>query len=371
VIRNLLNLLRIKIAVLSLLALAILAVPSYGQGFLGVSFGGDFLSVGGGARALGMGSAQVAITGDVTSGYWNPAGLTRITSTEAAYMHSERFNGIVGYDYGAVAFRLPGSDAALAVSFFRQGVDRIKNTLNAWDRERNRPRDNPADYITEFSASDMAFFLSYANPFSEQLQWGVSAKVVHSRLGPFANAWGYSIDAGLLYQWNDYHFGVNLMDITTMMKFWTVDAARLQPLADEFGDEVPSGENELIRPTVKIGVGRYFDFGDFRLLVATDTDLRFENRRAFYINAGPVSFEPHIGAEVGYRNAVYLRAGITDFATDQNASIFISPTLGAGLQFGAFNLDYGFASFAGVSSDLGFTHRISVNFTMGRLAGRN
>jgi hypothetical protein len=360
-----------KIIPLILLLLAVMVSPSAGQGFLGVSFGGDFLSVGGGARALGMGSAHVAVTGDVTSGYWNPAGLNRIQSTEAAYMHSERFNGIVGYDYGAVAFRLPGSDAALALSFFRQGVDNIKNTLNAWDRERNRPRDNPSDYITEFSASDMAFFLSYASSLSGNLEWGVSAKVVHSRLGPFANAWGYSLDAGLLYQWRDYRFGVNLMDITTMMKFWTVDAERLQPLADEFGDEVPAGENELIKPAVKIGIGRFFDLGDFSLLVATDADLRFENRRTFYLNAGNMSIEPHIGAEVGYRDVVFLRAGITDFATDQSSSVYMSPTLGAGLQFGAFNLDYGFASFAGVSSELGFTHRISVTFTLHRLSGRN
>ena len=37
-------------------------------------YGNDFLSVGAGARALGMGGAHTALTNDVTSGYWNVAG---------------------------------------------------------------------------------------------------------------------------------------------------------------------------------------------------------------------------------------------------------------------------------------------------------
>ncbi|MFW6348068.1 MAG: hypothetical protein ACOC2C_05605, partial [Cyclonatronaceae bacterium] len=101
------------------------APNAFGQDFIRVSYGNDFMSVGSGARALGMGSAQVGITGDVTSAYWNPAGLARVEDIEAAYMHSERFGGIVGYDYGGVALRLPGSEGRLAVSFFRQGVDNI------------------------------------------------------------------------------------------------------------------------------------------------------------------------------------------------------------------------------------------------------
>lgn len=66
-------------------------------------YGNDFLSTGSGARALGMGSAQVALVNDVSAGYWNVAGLADLQSPQAMYMHSERFNGIVGYDYGAAA----------------------------------------------------------------------------------------------------------------------------------------------------------------------------------------------------------------------------------------------------------------------------
>ena len=38
-------------------------------------YSNEFLAIGVGARALGMGSAYTAVVNDVTSGYWNPAGL--------------------------------------------------------------------------------------------------------------------------------------------------------------------------------------------------------------------------------------------------------------------------------------------------------
>ena len=81
--------------ILILLPLMIFAIDASAQSFANAKYGGDFLSVGAGARALGMGSAHAAITNDVTSAYWNPAGLTDVESLDIAYMHSERFAGIV------------------------------------------------------------------------------------------------------------------------------------------------------------------------------------------------------------------------------------------------------------------------------------
>lgn len=330
------------------------------QDFQRAKYGSDFLSVGGGARALGMGGAQVGLVNDVTAGYWNPAGLAHLNHVEVAYMHSERFAGIVSYDYGAVALPVRNSESVVGVSFFRQGVDGIKNTLDAWDRDRNQPKADPTRYFTEFSAADMAFMVSYSNKLSEYTSWGTTAKVINSRLGPFAEAWGYSMDLGLQVQGEKYIFGINLMDITTMMKFWTVSAENLRPLADEFQDEIPEGANERVPPMVKMGFGRIFDIGNVSVTAALDTDFRFEGRKAYYLNWGNMSLEPHAGVEVGYRELVFVRAGLTDLNTDLEGNYYISPTLGAGLQIGTIMLDYGFGSFAGMSSDLGFTHRISL-----------
>ncbi|MFO7846501.1 MAG: PorV/PorQ family protein [Balneolaceae bacterium] len=334
------------------------------QSFTNAKYGGDFLSVGAGARALGMGSAQAAITNDVTAAYWNPAGLTQVQDLDIAYMHSERFAGIVSYDYGAVAYPLKSSESTIALSIFRQGVDNIANTLNAWDRDRNLPRENPQDYIEEFSVADMAFIFSYAQRTTEHASWGVNAKIVNHRLGPFADAWGYSIDAGAQYALGNTTLGVHLMDITTMMKFWTVHESEFGDFEETFGDEIPSGQNERVLPTVKIGAGHSREIGDFQITGALDVDMRFENRQTFFINLDRISFEPHAGLETTYKNRLSLRAGLTDFTTDTRNNIYISPTLGAGLHLRSVFIDYGFANFGGGATSLGVTHRISARFTL-------
>lgn len=343
-----------------------LTLTGQAQSFETAKYGGDFLSVGSGARALGMGGAHTAFVDDITAGYWNPAGLARMQNIELAYMHSQRFAGIVNYDYGAFGMPVRNSEGVFGVSFFRQGIDGIANTLEAWDFENNRPRSNPSDHITTFNSADMALFLTYAASVNNSMSWGVSAKVLNSRLGPFADAWGYSLDLGMQYQTENYYFGANVMDITTMMKFWSVDEEELAPLGDEnmFDDEIPEGQNELVLPTLKIGAGRHFDFNDFSLIAAVDADVRFEGRQTYFYNVGDISIEPHVGVELGYHDLVFLRTGVTDFHMDEDGSHYVSPTLGAGLKVGSIFIDYGFSSFAGISSDLGFTHRISLKVSL-------
>ncbi|MFN1835689.1 PorV/PorQ family protein [Balneola sp. MJW-20] len=328
-------------------------------------YGNDFLSTGGGARALGMGSAHASVANDVTAAYWNVAGLAAIESPQAIYMHSERFSGIVGYDYGAFAYPLNDRNSVISLSFFRQGVDNIANTLNAWDRDRNLPRENAEAYITRFSAADMALFLSYATQKTDKLSLGLSAKVIHQRLGPFAQAWGYSLDLGVLYRTSVADIGISIRDLTTMQKMWNVNESEFgdyEAQFDSLGATLPTGQNEYVLPSLKIGASRSFDLNDFEVIAATDVDLLFENRQAYYINLGRMSVEPHVGAEVTYRDIISFRTGLTDFITDPVSGFTVSPTLGLGLHLSRFKLDYGFASFAGTSSDLGFTHRISLRF---------
>lgn len=349
---------------LCLLPALFFSIDASAQSFSNAKYGGDFLSVGAGARALGMGSAHAAITNDVTAAYWNPAGLTDVESLDIAYMHSERFAGIVSYDYGAIAYPLKSSESTIALSIFRQGVDNIANTLNAWDRDRNLPRENPEDYIERFSVADMAFIFSYATRANEQLSWGLNAKVVNHKLGPFADGWGYSIDAGALFRMGKTQVGIHVMDLTTMMKFWSVNESEFGNFEENFGDEIPSGQNERVLPTLKAGVGHSRQFGDFLMTGALDVDMRFENRQAFFINIGRVSFEPHAGVETTYKERLSLRVGLTDVTTDTRGSVYISPTLGAGIHLKNVFVDYGFANFGGGATSLGVTHRISLRVTI-------
>jgi len=327
---------------------------AHAQGFVNAKYGNDFLSIGAGARPLAMGSAYVASANDVTAAYWNPAGLFGLTQYQGSYMHSERFNGVVSYDYAGFAIPIDGR-GVIAVSAFRQGVDNIKNTLNVYTDANGIP--DPTQ-ITMFSATDMAFFLTYANQLREKIQWGVSAKVLNSRIGPFADAWGYSLDIGLQGQRKGFHWGLNLMDITTLMKFWSVDSEALANINTIYEDQLPVGQNERVLPTIKAGVAKQFDLPDLRITTAADVDIRFDGRKTFYLNSGDISYEPNIGAEFTYKELVHLRAGLTGFSTDEfNSKLYANPTVGAGVNIGMVQVDYGFSR---SPFDLGNTHRLSL-----------
>lgn len=336
----------------------------YAQAFRVVNFGDDVLAVGAGARALGMGSAYSAVSNDVTAAYWNPASLVRLSKKkEVAYMHSERFGGAVAYDYAAYAQVLTHlkKPTTVAISLFRQGVDGIKNTTNAWDVARNLPKPNPEQYFTSFSASDMAMLLSFAQQHNDRLSLGGNMKVLYSRLGPFANGMGYSIDLSAFYQAPFANFALQIQNVTGLLKFWQINADEFGAFTDS-GDEIPSGENEWVRPSVRMGFAKHFlqTNSNWDLLFSFDTHFRFENRQTFYLNIGSMSIEPNLGLELGYQSLLFARFGLTDLTTDWTAPVAVSPTIGAGVRLGKIQVDYAFASFAGPTVDLGYTHRISV-----------
>ena len=147
-------------------------------------YSNEFLSVGVGARALALSNSCTAVVEDVTSGYWNPAGLAKLPSKiQVALMHAEYFAGIAKYDYGAVGVRIDSSSVA-AFSVIRFGVDDIPNTTELIDAEGN------IDYnrITTFSAADYAFLLGYARKTNiKGLRYGANVKIIYRHVGDFAH----------------------------------------------------------------------------------------------------------------------------------------------------------------------------------------
>jgi hypothetical protein len=344
---------------LTLLAavLAIAASPAEAQRV--AKYGADFLAGGVGARALGMGGAYVAIANDVTAAYWNPAGLHGVFYPEAAYMHAERFDGIVQFDYGAIAFPLT-VQSTLGVSFFRSGIDDIPNTLAAW--ENGQPR---ADNVTFFSAADYAFFVSYARQLRENLTAGATVKVINRSIGDFASAWGYSVDVGAQLRLGTLAFGVNIQDLPGMLQSWSINGEAFAGL-EEFGQDLPAGGAEIVLPVARLGAGvvQLPLVSDISLTAGLDLDVAFDGQRAYALNAGDVSFHPRLGTEFSYREVVALRLGISDVTSSERFGTQLTPTAGVGLALGPLNVDYGFGDFGGIRQELGYSHRISLQYTL-------
>lgn len=328
-----------------------------------VKYGAEFLASGVGARALGMGGAYVAHADDVTAGYWNPAGLARTVRAEGAYMHAERFDGAVSFDYAAVTYPVT-ERSTVGVSFVRSSVDDIANTLDAYDPATGLPRPDAQDYVTYFSAADNALFLSYARSVGSRLTLGASAKVVRRGIGEFASAWGYSLDVGAQARLGAVLLGVTVQDPTRMVQSWSVDQSRFEGLE---GEERPVGLTEKVDPVVRLGAATASALSpDLGLTLAADLDLGFDGREANALDAGGVSFHPRAGAEVTYRRVLALRAGVSDVTSNEDYGTQVSPSVGAGVRLGPLAVDYGFGDFGGLSSELGYSHRVSLAYRFGR-----
>lgn len=51
----------------------------------------QFLKIGSGARATGMGESFVAVANDISALYWNPAGITQFSENGLTFSHSRWF----------------------------------------------------------------------------------------------------------------------------------------------------------------------------------------------------------------------------------------------------------------------------------------
>ena len=306
-----------------------------------VKYAGEFMAIGVGGRALGLGGSYVALASDATAGYWNPGALARIEYPEAVLMHDERFGSLVNYDFASVA--LPyGEDASLGLSILRLGVDGIPDTRKAWiDSNSNGLFDygDRLDYdkITYFNAADWAIYFTYAKRASTNLLYGANVKLIRRDLAE-QSATGIGFDVGVLYSpVPNLYLGANAQDITTTLVAWS------------------TGRNELISPTLKIGSTYFVNALGGRFAPTVDVDIRFENRQfASIAHLGPVSFDPHAGLEFEYKSTVALRVGYSDVK---------QLTLGAGVHFRMLDVDYSFAKFSS-DDNLGNTHRISLRFVL-------
>ena len=309
-------------------------------------YAGEFMALGVGGRALGMGGAFVAVANDVTSGYYNPAGLANLNYPQLALMHSEQFGNLVNYDYGAVAIPFQ-EDLSFGLSVMRLGVDGIPDTRNArMDTNGDGIIDDSdqlrLDYnlITEFSNQDWAFYLTFAKRQSEDFYWGVNAKIIRRDLAEYG-ATGIGFDVGAYYiPMENLYLGANLQDATTTLIAWS------------------TGRNELVSPTLKVG-GAYklTEFLGGYIMPALDFDVRFENRQfASNFNLGLVSFDMHAGLEYTYKNLIYIRGGYNDVKQF---------TIGAGIKLPKLNIDYSFARFNESAVErLDDSHRISIMLTL-------
>lgn len=320
-----------------------LLVPFFGTSQLSTAkYSNEFLALGVGARALGMSNSFAAAANDVTSGYWNPAGLMGIESDlQVAAMHSEYFAGIAKYDYAAIGKRLDSTSAA-AISVIRFGVDDIPNTTELIDADGNINYDR----ITTFTAADYAFIVSYARQTKiPGMRLAANAKIIYRKIGDFANSWGFGFDAGMQYDYKQWRFAAMARDVTSTFNAWnfTLNEATQQTFL-QTGNEIPDNSIEVTLPRLILAGARTWQFKDVSLLAELDLDITTDGQRATVISTKVASIDPHIGIEAGYKNVVFLRGGVGNLQPVDNqlgeSELTFQPNFGIGLRIKQLQLDY-------------------------------
>ena len=322
------------------------ALPAAAQSSKTPKYSNEFLSLGVGARALGMGKVQVSLASDATAGYWNPAGLVNQTHKyDGVLMHSELFSGVVKNDYAA--FSMPLDDkSAVGVSLLRLGVDNIADT-RALVNEYGYVDYSKIEY---FSVADYALLLSYARKLAvEGLSVGANGKFIYRNIGKFANGYGFGIDAGVQYNHNGWNLGLMARDITTTFNAWSINGDEylkgLNSAQANLKDEIPKNSTEITLPRFVLGVGRRFDLPkQFSALVAADFEATTDGQRGTPISTKGVSVNPSAGLELGYRNLVFLRGGAGNYqqissVVDQSKQWKGQYSLGAGVAFSGLRVD--------------------------------
>ena len=343
-------------------------------------YSNEFLNIGAGARGLGMGSSQIVSANDATAGYWNPAGLVFVKEhPNLAYMHANYFAGIGKYDFFSLALPTKNDNKVLGITYLRFAVDDIPNTLFLVNPDGSLDYNN----ISTFSSADAAVLISYAQKIKETktelLSFGGNIKIVHRKVGSFANAWGFGIDLGVMYHKEKWKFAATLRDATTTFNAWSFNFTEAEKERLYLtNNDIPTKSTELTAPRLVVGVGKDFKLADkINLYAETNLSLTFDGKRNTVISSNIVSIDPTFGLEASYDKTIFLRAGVSNFqqglsdgdTLNQKKVWIFQPSLGAGFllkDIGVFKnvgIDYAFTNLANQSNPL-YTNVISIKIDL-------
>jgi hypothetical protein len=190
----------------------------------------NFLEIGFGAAGASMGDAHVSFGNDVSALYWNPAGLARLTRSEAMFVSQPWIAGI-NTSFSAVGIVLPGIGTLGAGIILMDYGEMEVTTMVMQDGTGEK-----------FSPKDMAIYVSYARNLAEWFSFGASGKIVNSNIWHLS-ATAVAFDLGVIIQTpffspteeDGMRIGMSISNYGTPLKYDGLDL--LNPIDISTGEE--------------------------------------------------------------------------------------------------------------------------------------
>ncbi len=335
--------------------LLVLTAPLVASNKVGTT-AAQFLKIGVGSRAAGMGCAFVAVADDITSLYWNPAGLGRLDRHEAILLHTE-WLADMSFDYAGLAVKM-GNFGTLGVSItsLSMGEMMVRSELEP---------DGTGEY---FGASDIAGSLAYSRPLTDRFSVGVNFKYIRQNIWHMS-ANGFAVDIGTIFttQFKGMKIGMSISNFGTTMRMSGRDARAyidINPEAKGSNDQIPAYRQMdawSLPITFRVGLAMdAYSSENHRLTVALDA-----------LHPNDNSESVNFGCEYAFYNWAFIRVGWQSLFLndDERGGIFgsqgsneaIPSNIGLGLNYALtpglkIKVDYAFADFGRLEN----TQRFSI-----------
>lgn len=260
----------------------------------------QFLRIGVGARARGMGGSFVALADDGSAHYWNPAGMTSFTGLGATFSHN------------VWALDITHEFVSLTIPANTIGVFGFSLSALTMDEKEITTVREPEGTGLNYSVMDMALGASYAKRISDRLSYGITFKYIrlaaHHEL-----AQTFAVDMGSILRTNFYgmRIGMALSNFGGEVRYEGRDLIQKSDIDDNIGGNYLTDANLRTEPwplplIVRIGLG--FDvFGQNEAMFSSHS-----NRLTFAIDAEHPNDSPehvNIGTELALWEMIFLRGG--------------------------------------------------------------
>lgn len=328
-----------------------------------------FLQIAPDARMGAMGEAGTAIADDINAIYWNTGGLAFLDYFKAPY----GFDNAQPNDYRQFALSftpwLPQFNADLyyAYATYGQHIEALNGTVAA-----NFILMNLGEFIRtasdgrelgKFISNEFSLGLSYGTIIAPDLGAGIQVRYIQSNLTPTGlqssgdagTGKSVSFDIGFLWKPVDLgpiedklSLGLNLKNLGPRITY--VSQADPLPTMLKFGAAYKVFEDEFNKITFTADLGKLMVHRD-----SLGSDPLPQSLITSWDNPGA---ELSMGMEYWYQDIIAFRGGyFTEPASLGNRDFF---TLGAGIKYDIFKLDFGYILTVENNHPLGNTMRFSM-----------